>query len=187
MRFHSSALALLMLPSLALAQDRGFAVNMGRGLDNGMSVGWTFKENWTLRPTLGIGYSDLTGFAGLHRVDRPALVQPRRAGLRLRRGGRLLRIGEQLCPDRRRPGPARRFRRGPEPGLRRDLAELPGSRLHDDPGRPPGPHPWRLRGFAEAAWQHTLSGEFAPDQAGQFSGNPSSRFGATLGISLRLQ
>jgi hypothetical protein len=41
--------------------------------------------------------------------------------------------------------------------------------------------------FVEAAYQHALSGEFVPNQSGQFySGNPSSRLGASLGISLRL-
>ena len=62
MRVSPIALSFLMFPSLALAQDRGVALNMGRGLDSGMSVGWTFKENWTLRPTLGAAYSEQTGF-----------------------------------------------------------------------------------------------------------------------------
>ena len=45
------------------AGERGdVALNMGRGLGSGMSVGWTFKENWTLQPTIALGYSDVAGF-----------------------------------------------------------------------------------------------------------------------------
>ena len=41
--------------------------------------------------------------------------------------------------------------------------------------------------FAEASYQRTLAGEFGLNQTGQFSGNANERFGATLGISIRLQ
>lgn len=41
--------------------------------------------------------------------------------------------------------------------------------------------------FAEAAYQRTLSGEFGPNQVGQFSGNANERFGATFGVTMRLQ
>ncbi len=59
------ALPFLLLPTLALAQDPGTALNLGRGLSNGMSLGWTFRENWTLQPTIGASYSDQTGFEAL--------------------------------------------------------------------------------------------------------------------------
>jgi len=41
--------------------------------------------------------------------------------------------------------------------------------------------------YAEAAYQKTLTGQFGLSQAGQFSGNERERYGATFGISLRLQ
>ena len=50
-------------PASPPRRERGdVALNMGRGLGSGMSVGWTFKENWTLQPTIALGYSDVTGF-----------------------------------------------------------------------------------------------------------------------------
>lgn len=187
MRFSLSAVVLLILPGLAVAQDSGFAVNMARGLDNGMSVGWTFKENWTLRPTLGIGYSDLTGFqasvgstvlrsfnlgervyayvgAGVYYASgNSGYVQvsgPTQTGSRGPVANQVQGVTAQTYPDLVYvTTPA---------GLR--------ARIHGG-----------FEAFVEAAYQHTLTGEFAPNQTGQFSGNPASRFGATLGISLRLQ
>lgn len=188
MRFHPSVLALLLLPSLAPAQDRGVAVNMGRGLDNGMSVGWTFKENWTLRPTLGLAYSDLTGFSA---SIGSTVLRSFNLGERVYAyagAGVYYASGNSYSYVQTVGGPSQPGVSGAAPnqvyGVSQSYPDLvyvttpAGLRARVHGG---------FEVFAEAAWQHTLSGEFAPNQTGQFSGNPSSRFGATLGISLRLQ
>lgn len=187
MRFSLSAVVLLMLPGLAVAQDTGVAVNMGRGLDNGMSVGWTFKENWTLRPTLGIGYSDLTGFqASLGST----LLRSFNLGDRFYAYvGAGVYYASGNSGSIQVSGPTRTGSGGPVAN------QVQGVTAQTYPDLVYMTAPAGLRGrihggfeaFLEAAYQHTLSGEFAPNQAGQFSGNPASRFGATLGISLRLQ
>ena len=182
-------LPLFVLPGLASAQDQGVALNLGRGLDSGMSVGWTFKENWTLRPTIGLGYSDVSGFeanigstilrsfnlseriyayagAGVYYASGNSSYSQPVGGTSQPRGG-----SGQL-PNQVNGLASQSYG---------DLVYVTtpvGLRGHIYGG---------FEAFAKATYQHTLSGEFVPNQTGQISGNPSSRVGATLGISLRLQ
>jgi hypothetical protein len=161
---------------------------MGRGLDNGMSIGWTFNEDWTLRPTLGLGYSDLTGFeASIGSTVLRSFPLGERfyayagAGVYYASGnGYVQTVG----------GPAQPGGAG---GTLPNQVNGTASQSYADLVYVTTPAGLRGRifggfeAFLEAAYQHTLSGEFAPNQTGQFSGNSSSRFGATLGISLRFQ
>ncbi|MBK5257897.1 MAG: hypothetical protein JJE39_17875 [Vicinamibacteria bacterium] len=190
MRSLALALPLVVLPSLTMAQDTGLALNMGRGLDNGMSVNWTFKENWTLRPTIGAGYSQQTGF----QVSLGSTVL-RSFGFGHRVYGY---VGAGVYY-----GSANRGRNSSFGGQGQGGRGVGGNQ-----GNPFDPlltqnagnigyvtTPVGLRGrlygnfeaFAEAAYQRTLSGQFGLSQTGQFSGNSAERFGATFGISLRLQ
>lgn len=178
-------LPLFLLPGLAPAQERGVAMNMGRGLDSGMSLGWTFKENWTLRPTLGATYSDQTGFQASigstilrsfgfgHRVYGYAgagvYYGSANNGTYSTFGGR------GRTPGTINGNPVNNSVYGTSnitylttpAGLR--------ARIHGN-----------FEAFAEAAYQRTLSGEFGLNQSGQFSGNANERFGATFGITIRL-
>jgi hypothetical protein len=190
MRVSILALPLVLAPSLALAQDRGVAVNMGRGLDNGMSVGWTFKENWTLRPTIGAAYSQQGGFQAAigSTVIRSFSLSDRISvygGAGFYYGSANSGVGTQTGGTL-----------GGQPGgsnvrtntINNALGQSAGSIFYVT--APAGLRA-RLYGnfeaFAEAAYQKTLSGQFGLSQAGQFSGNGSERFGATVGISLRLR
>ena len=180
-------LPLLLLPGLAAAQERGdVALNMGRGLGSGMSLGWTFKENWTLQPTIALGYSDVTGF------------QASLGGTVLRSFGWGHRVygyaGAGVYYGSANNGYATTVGgTAPRPGT------VNGSGAYNSYyatssitylTTPAGLRA-RLYGnfelFAEAAYQKTLSGEFGPDQRGQFSGDANQRFGATFGITMRLQ
>jgi hypothetical protein len=192
-----SRLALLLsvffLPSLAAAQDRGdVALNMGRGLGSGMSVGWTFKDNWTLQPTIALGYSDQGGFQAAlggtvlrsfgwgHRVygyvGAGVYYGSANGGYATTAGGPAPRPGTVnggTAPNNATGSPyyysnsSLTYLTTPA-GLR---AKIYGN----------------FELFAEAAYQRTLSGDFGPNQPGQFSGDASQRFGATLGITMRLQ
>lgn len=189
MRLSPLALALLMVPSLALAQDRGMAINMGRGLDNGMSVGWTFKENWTLRPTIGAGWSKQTGFQASvgSTVLRSFNLGERfyaYVGAGVYYGSANTGVGGQAFggPGQTSGGNVRTNQ------LNNGLGQNTGSIVYVTA-------PVGLRGriygnfeaYAEAAYQRTMVGQFGLSQTGQFSGNGAERFGATFGISLRLQ
>lgn len=188
MRVSAFAFSLLLLPGLARAQDQGMAINMGRGIDSGMSVGWTFKENWTLRPTIAAAYSDQTGFeASLGAtVLRSVAIGPRLyayAGAGVYYGSANAGVGTTLG------GPGQTAAGGPRGSpLSTSLAQSTGSLAYFT-----APAGLRARiygnfeAFAEAAYQHTLSGQFGLSQTGQFSGNGNERFGATLGITIRLQ
>jgi len=187
MRASAVALPLLFLPTLALAQDRGVALNMGRGLDNGMSVGWTFKENWTLRPTLGAGYSQQTGFQA--SIGSTVL---RSFGFGHRVYGY---AGAGIYYGSANTGANSPFGgRGQNPAntgvnsLNNSLYQNPGNIAYVT--APLGLRA-RLYGnfeaFAEAAYQKTLSGQFGLNQTGQFSGNGGQRFGATFGVTMRLE
>jgi hypothetical protein len=189
MRFSPLALPLLLLPSLGLAQEPGVALNMGRGLENGMSVGWTFKENWTLRPTLGAGYSQQTGFQA--SIGSTVL--------------RSFNIGERFYAyagagvyyGSANNGAGGQTLGGP---VQQGGGSVRGNQINNSLGQTTGnivyvTAPVGLRGrlfgnfeaFAEAAYQKTLNGQFGLSQTGQFSGNGRERIGATFGISMRLQ
>ena len=185
MRSSLLALPLLVLPSLALAQDRGVALNMGRGLDNGMSVGWTFRENWTLRPTLGAGYSQQTGFqASIGSTVLRSFGYGHRvygyAGAGVYYGSANTGGGSTLG----RPNPGTTGVNGINNsgyGRAANIAYVTApaglrARLYGN-----------FEAFAEAAFQKTLSGQFGVNQVGQFSGNANQRFGATFGVTMRLQ
>ena len=187
MRISLLVLPLLVLPSFALAQDRGVALNMGRGLDNGMSVGWTFKENWTLRPTLGAGYSQQTGFQA--SIGSTVL---RSFGYGHRVYGY---VGAGIYYGSANAGNNSTFGgRGQTPGNTGVNAlnnSLYGSTANIAYVTAPLGLRARLYGnfeaFAETAYQKTLSGQFGLSQTGQFSGNANQRFGATFGVTMRLQ
>ena len=185
MRMSALALSLLLLPGLAAAQDQGVALNMGRGLDSGMSVNWTFRENWTLRPTLGLGYSDFNGFEAFlgSTVLRSFALGERvyvygGAGVYFGSSGSTRVEGGQQTPGG--VGGASQFESS--------YTQNSGSLLYFT--APVGLRA-RLYGnfeaFAETAYQKTMSGQFALNQTGQFSGNGRQRFGATFGVSLRLR
>lgn len=189
MRASFLALPLLLLPSLTLAQDRGVAVNMGRGLDNGMSVGWTFKENWTLRPTIGAGYSQRTGFQAAigSTILRSVNLGERfylYAGAGVYYGSANSGLGGQTIGGVGQPqGGNTRTNQLNNVALRST-----GSIAYVT--APVGLRARVFRNFeayAEAAYQKTLTGQFGLSQTGQFSGNTRERFGATFGISMRLQ
>jgi hypothetical protein len=187
MRISPLALALVLAPGLALAQEPGVAVNMSRGLNSGMGLGWTFKENWTLQPTLGLGYSDQEGFMASvgSTVLRSFNLSERiyayvGAGVYYGSGNGAY-VGTSTG-GRTQPGGV-----GPNQAAINPTYQSYGDLMYLTT-------PAGLRGqvyggfelFLEAAYQHTLMGEFAPNQSGQFSGTPTSRFGATFGLSLRM-
>lgn len=187
MRKFLLALPLIALPSLAGAQDRGVALNMGRGLDNGVSVGWTFKENWTLRPTLAATYSQQTGFRPSvgstvlrsfgfgHRVYAYA-----GAGIyygSVNTGTNPTFGGPGQNPGGAGVSPVNSLAYGPASNVAFVSAPLGlRARLYGN-----------VEAFAEAAYQRTLSGQFGLSHTGQFSGSENERFGATFGVSMRLQ
>ncbi len=180
-------LPLFLNAGLASAQDRGdVALNMGRGLGSGMSVGWTFKENWTLQPTIALGYSDVAGF------------QAALGGTVLRSFGWGHRVygyaGGGIYY-----GSANNGYSTTVGGRAQPQGAVNGSGAYNSYygtssitylTTPAGLRA-RLYGnfelFAEAAYQRALSGKFGPDQRGQFSGDGNHRFGATFGVTIRLQ
>jgi hypothetical protein len=179
-------LPLSLLGTFASAQDRGdVALNMGRGLGSGMSVGWTFKDNWTLQPTIGLAYSDLNGFAASlgstvlrsfgfgHRVYGYVGAGVYYSSVNSTASSTT--TGGRVQPGSATPNGA--YNPYYSTGSLTYLTTPAGLR-----GRVYG----NFELFAEAAYQRTLSGGFAPDQVGQFSGNGNQRFGATFGISMRL-
>jgi hypothetical protein len=177
---------LFLVPSLAAAQDRGFALNLGRGLDSGMSVGWTFKENWTLRPILGATYSQQTGF-------RPSVGSTvlRSFGSDHRVYGY---VGAGIYYGSANNGAYSTFAGGAQtPGTINGNALNNSFYSTSNIAYLTAPAGLRARiynnfeAFAEAAYQRTLSGQFGINQVGQFSGNGRERFGATFGVSMRLQ
>jgi hypothetical protein len=185
----SLALPLLLLPGLSLAQEPGVALNMGRGLDNGGSVNWTFRENWTLRPTIGASYSQQTGLQA--SIGSTIL---RSIGFGHRVYGY---VGAGVYYGSANRGTTTAF--GAPGGGGRGVGGAPDPYDHPLTGNAGNvgyvTAPVGLRGqiygnfeaFAEAAYQRTLSGQFGLNHTGQFSGNGSERFGATFGISLRLR
>lgn len=183
MRIAPLALSLLLLPGLAAAQDEGVALNVGSGLDRGMSVNWTFRENWTLRPTLGLGYSDFNGFEAFLGST---LLRSFAIGERVYvYGGAGLYFGSSgsspVVNGPQSPGDSR----GTDP-FETSFTQNSGSLFYLT-----APVGLRARiygnfeAFAEAAFQRTLSGQFALNQSGQFSGNGRQRVGGTVGVSLR--
>ena len=181
---------LLLTPGLALAQDPGMALNMGRGLDNGVSVGWTFKEDWTLRPTLGAGYSQRTG---LEARLGSTVLRSFGAGHRVYS---YLGAGFFYSTGNSNTGSTLS---GPTTGAGtggQNFQGLTGNNLiQNQPSALYFTAPVGLRArvygnfelFAEAAYQRTLTGQFALNQTGQFSGNQNERYGATFGLSMRLR
>lgn len=189
MRSSRLALPVVLIATLAGAQDRGVALNMGRGLDNGMSLGWTFKENWTLRPTIGAGYSQQTGFQAVigSTVLRSVTLGERfslYAGAGVYYGSANTGLGGQTIGGAgQTPGGAPRAN-----ALDSSLGNSTGAIAYVT--APVGLRARVFRNFeafAEAAYQKTLTGQFGLGQTGQFSGNERQRFGATFGLSLRLQ
>ena len=189
MRASLLALPLLILPNLSLAQEPGVALNMGRGLENGMSVGWTFKENWTLRPTLGAGYSEQTGFQA--SIGSTVLRS-------FNLGGRFYAYaGAGVYYGSANNGAGGQTLGGP---VQQGGGSVRGNQINNSLGQSMGnllyvTAPVGLRGrvfgnfeaYAEAAYQKTMVGQFGLSQTGQFSGNGAQRFGATFGLSMRLQ
>ena len=187
MRVRLLGLSLMMvLPSAAFAQEPGVALNAGRGLDNGMGVNWTFTENWTLRPTVGAGYSQQTGFqARIGSTILRSFGSSHRvygyigAGIYAYRGG----SGTYINQGQNNPTPAATPVSFTTPYLRTQ----PNSVYVTTPVGLRGRLWGNFEAFAEAAYQKTLSGEFSTiNQTGQFSGDQYQRFGATFGISMRL-
>lgn len=178
------ALPFLLLPGLSSAQDRGVALNMGRGLNNGMSVGWTFKENWTLQPTLAAGYSQATGFqASLGSTVLRSFGSGHRVYGYLGAG---VYYGSANTGVSTFGGP--RQGGGPSSGNQFGSSlQAPNIVYATTPVGLRARLYGNVEAFAEAAYQKTLSGQFGLSQTGQFTGNGDRRFGATLGLSLRLQ
>ncbi len=187
MRLSPLLLPLVLLPGLSLAQEQGVALNMGRGLDNGMSVNWTFRENWTLRPTLGAGYSQQQGFEAF---VGSTLLRSFSIGERFYAyAGAGIHFGSSGSGTNSTGGPGQTpvDVRGTS-SLDRRSTQNSGSLFYLT--APVGLRA-RIHGnfeaFAETAYQKAMSGQFSLNQNGQFSGNGNQRFGATFGISLRLQ
>lgn len=187
MRIAPFAFSMLLFPGLAVAQDQGFALNMGRGLDSGMSVNWTFRENWTLRPTLGLGYSDFNGFEAFLGST---LLRSFAIGDRVYVYG-----GAGVYFGSSGPSASGGTNGTQTPGGVRGTGqvEIPFTQNSGSLFYFTAPVGLRARiygnveAFAEAAFQRTISGQFALNQTGQFSGNGRERFGGTVGISLRLR
>jgi hypothetical protein len=177
------ALALAALPGVAAAQDPGFAVNLGSGLDRGASLGWTFKENWTLQPTIGAGYSQQTGvqasigstvlrsFGYGHRVygyvGAGAYFGTANTGSRMNQPA-------PLAP------PSNSNLRGSGSGGSIAYVSTPiGLRVRITES---------FEAYAEGAYQRTLTGAFGLNQSGQFYGGGSGRerLGGSVGITMRL-
>lgn len=190
MRSSLLAVPLALIATLASAQDRGVALNMGRGLDNGMSVGWTFKENWTLRPTIGAGYSQQTGFQAVvgSTILRSVNLGERfsvYAGAGVYYGSANTGLGGQTIG-----GVGGQTQGGNTRANQLDNVALRSTGAIAYVTAPVGVRGRVFRNFeayAEAAYQKTLTGQFGLSQTGQFSGTEGQRFGATFGISMRLQ
>lgn len=192
MRVFALAFALLLLPGLAAAQDRGVALNMGRGLENGMGIGWTFKENWTLRPTLGAGYSAQSGFQA--SIGSTVL---RSFGAGHRVYGY---IGAGAYYGAANVGNGSAIGGGQTPigtgtGSRNQNNQINNS-VYQNVGNvfyvtaPAGVRVrvhGNLEAYAETAYQKAIAGQFGLSQTGQFSNNGNERIGATFGLSFRLQ
>jgi len=185
MRISTLALSLLLLPGLAAAQDKGVALNVGSGLDSGMSVNWTFKENWTVRPTLGLGYSDVYGFEAFigSTILRSFSIGERvyvygGAGVHFGSSG-----SAQVDGGPQTPGGVR----GPGQ-FDSSYAQNSGSLFYFTAPVGLRARVFRnIEAFAETAYQRTMAGQFGLSKSGQFSGSGGQRFGATFGVSLRLQ
>ncbi|MEO8500531.1 MAG: hypothetical protein ABI565_06420 [Vicinamibacteria bacterium] len=186
MRVSFFALPLLLIPSLTVAQDRGVALNMGRGLDNGMSVGWTFKENWTLRPTLGAGYSQQSGFqASIGSTVLRSFGYGHRvygyAGAGIYYGSANTGVNSAFG------GPGQNQRGTGVNSLNNSLYRAANIAYVTAPVGLRARLYGNFEAFAETAYQRTLSGQFGLSQTGQFSGNGRARLGATFGVTMRLQ
>jgi len=185
MRIAPFALSLLLFPGLAAAQDEGMALNVGSGLDSGMSLNWTFRENWTLRPTLGLGYSDFNGFEAF---VGSTLLRSFPIGDRVYVYG-----GAGVYFGTSGPSAAGGTNGTQTPGGLRGTGQIETSFAQNSGSLFYFTAPVGLRAriygsveaFAEAAFQRTISGQFALNQTGQFSGNGRQRFGGTVGVSLR--
>ncbi len=180
-------LTLCFLPAFASAQDRGdVALNMGRGLGSGMSVGWTFRDNWTLQPTIALAYSDVAGFqASLGGTVLRSLGWGHRVygyvGAGIYYGSANNGYATTMGGVAQRPGTVNG---GTAYNPYYSTASI--TYLTTPAGLRARVH-GNFELFAEAAYQRTLSGEFGPDQIGQWSGDANSRFGATFGLTMRLQ
>ena len=191
MRISRVALSLgILLPSLAAAQEPGIAVNLGRGLDRGASLGWTFKEDWTLRPTIGAGYSQYSGwqyavgstilrsFGSTHRVYGYIGV-----------GAYVGSANDAYSSTGGLGGPNNiSGRNGTSANSSSTLSGNRGSLAYVT--APVGLRA-RVHGnfelFAESAYQKTLAGDFVGQQTGRISGDTDQRFGATFGLTMRLR
>jgi len=191
MRMSRLALLLpLFLASLASAQDRGdLALNMGRGLGSGMSMGWTFRDNWTLQPTIALGYSDLNGFqASLGGTVLRSFGWGHRVygyvGAGVYYGSANAGYSTTVGGPAQRPGAVN----GSGATSVNNAAYYSTSSLTylTAPAGLRGKVYGNFEVFAEAAYQRTLSGQFGANQPGQFSGDANRRFGATLGLTMRL-
>ena len=178
----SFLLCLLLLPAFSSAQEQGnLSVNMGRGLDSGMSLGWAFRENWTLRPTIGLGYSNQDGLmASLGgTILRSIGVSHRVYGY----------VGAGVYYSTINNGVYTNVGGRPQPGTTTGSSVVYNTSDLSYITAPVGLRA-RVYGnfelFAEAAYQKALSGQFAPDQIGQFSGDANQRYGATFGLTMRL-
>ena len=194
MRSSLLALPLLLLPAISSAQEPGIAVNMGRGLDNGMSVGWTFKENWTLRPTIAAAYSQQGGFqaaVGATLLRSISLGQRfyAYAGAGIYYGSANSGLGGQN-PIGVTGGTGANGGNGGNVRTNAINSSLYQSTPSIAYVTAPAGLRARVKGnfelFAEAAYQRTLTGQFGLSQAGQFSNNGRERFGATFGLSMRV-
>src|SRR5262249_6813078 len=152
----------------------------GRGLDNGMGVNWTFKENWTLRPTIGAGYSQQSGFQA--RIGSTVL---RSVGA----GHRVYAYVGARAYFTTGSGRTSRLGGPNQTGAVSGRTNFSTSASSLDRNYQPqafyvtAPVGLRARlfgnfeAFAEAAYQKTVSGTFALSQTGQFSGDQNGRFG----------
>ena len=173
----------LLLATEATAQDaarikdrdpnRGASVDIGSGLGNGVSFNYRFNENWSVRPTLGLGYQSQTGL----QVAVGSTVL-RSFGYGNRVYG-YVGAGVHFEPTSR----------GYDPYLyaiqanQQDFGNVAYAttpvgirvRLFGD-----------IEAFAEGAYQRSFSGRFGRATWGQFHGNDRARYGATFGVSLRI-
>ena len=191
MRISRVALSLgIFLPCLAAAQEPGMAVNLGRGLDQGASLGWTFKEDWTLRPTIGAGYSQYGGwqyavgstllrsFGSTHRVYGYIGV-----------GAYVGSVNNSYSSPTSLGGPSSVG--GPNGTVSNSTGSLSANRGSMAYVTAPVGVRARVFGnfevFAEGAYQKTLAGSFTGRQSGRISGDDGQRFGATFGLTMRLR
>jgi hypothetical protein len=173
----------LLLATDATAQDaarfkdrdpnRGASIDFGSGLDNGVSFNYRFNENWSIRPTLGLGYQSQTGvqFALGSTVLRSFGYGNRVYGY--------LGAGVHFGSANRAYDPYVHTSRANQQNLENvAYATTPVGlrvRLFGD-----------IEAFAEGAYQRAFSGRFGYATWGQFHGNDRARYGATFGVSLRI-